>query len=201
MALGPTLVGGIFGAAVAVGIHVALAMGLLGDPIETTWFPVVIGLFTGLGVRQATKAKAPGASYGRGAVSALIALAATVLTYPAISAALTMRADDSAKQAPAGVESAEADGADAEETDAAAAEGDAATDQEPADAAEPAPKAAAGESAKNMVAAVTDDINWIDFLFMAAGALLAYEFGRGNGDPARHHPKPSAAPVAMDPSN
>ena len=66
MGLGATLVGGIIGAAVGMGLHLFLEVGL---QMEAPWFAIVIGLLTGLGVRQANKSLA-GVSYLRGAIAA-----------------------------------------------------------------------------------------------------------------------------------
>ena len=70
--MGPTLVGGIIGAAVGIGLHLIVEMT---TGAEATWFAVVIGLLTGLGVHQANKSLAGRVSYLRGAVAAAIALA------------------------------------------------------------------------------------------------------------------------------
>ena len=75
MGVGPTLLGGVVGAAVGVGLHTLLETGMLGKPVEASWFAIVIGLLTGLGVRQANRTHME-RSYLRGAISGIIALAA-----------------------------------------------------------------------------------------------------------------------------
>ena len=79
----PTLVGGVIGAAVGVGLQVVLEAGLLGQRFEASWCAIVIGLLVGLGVRRANRHHLH-RSYVRGAMSGLIALAAIVASSFAI---------------------------------------------------------------------------------------------------------------------
>lgn len=189
-----TLIGGIVGAVVGVAIHVALATGMFGEPIEASWFAIITGLLTGLGVRQATKAGA-GVSYARGAVAALIALAAIVLTFPAIQKTMTTMA-----KAPAPRPAQDAD--DATETDDAtdADKDAAAAEDEPAEKAATATAPAVAVGGENKLPAMPNEFNTWQFLYMALGALLAYQFGRGS-EARAYQPPAGEAPVAMDPSN
>jgi hypothetical protein len=191
---GPTLIGGIVGAAIGVGLHLALEVGA---NYEAPWFAVITGLMTGIGVRQATKSHAHDVSYARGAMASIIALAAIVLSYPAISWALDMKSKaaskDSKKEQTAQVktESGAGDSAD-----------DAATDAAPAEAADAAPAGAAPAgrigAPKKTLSAQLKDFNLKQYLLMALGALVAYPLGRGSEASTR---PPGEEPVMMDPSN
>jgi hypothetical protein len=205
MSFGPTLLGGLVGAAVGVGAHVVLETGLLGTtPYEAPWFAIVIGLLTGLGVRWANKHHME-RSYARGAVSAVIALAAIVLSTLLISKVMANR-DAMAGKKPIGAATVAAK-ADADNLGEDAADGDAV-------AAEPGPMADAQAGLPTGQIGNPrgpNDLNpWL-FVFVAAGALVAYEFGRGidhskrtastaaePGD--RTEPEPPLA-GATDPSN
>lgn len=196
--IGPTLIGGLVGAAVGIGLHLALEVGA---NYEAPWFAILTGFTTGLGVRQATKNSGPRVSYARGALTSLIALAAIVATYPLISMALDLKSDAAKKKSP--TDAAQADAAATDE----AAEGEAAGEEEAAgeDAAakEPATADAATAAAtgtpKNKLTLARGDFNLNQFLFMALGALVAYPLGRGSDPAAR--PVGREEPVAMDPSN
>jgi hypothetical protein len=190
MGLGATLVGAIVGAAVGVGLHQFLEVGM---QMEASWFFIVIGLLTGLGVRQANKAHM-GVSYLRGAISGLVALGAIVLSIYLVSILMAKR--DTAKATrPAAAAPAE-ETTDEEETDGEAA--DAATEP----AAEPDRTAVAGGGPGKM-GARADEFNTLQFVFMAVGAFLAYEFGRGSAPRAAHGaPEAAGEPVVYtDPSN
>lgn len=173
--LGPAVLGGIIGAAVGVGLNVVLEGAFLGRRIEASWFPVVIGVLTGLGVRLANLHHME-RSYARGAVSALIALAAIVASSFAIKEVMARR-ETQAKATPA----AAAPEADADE---AADEAGGAADEAAA------PETSDREAARGPVGVVAgppkgpNDINPWQFVFMALGALVAYELGRGP-DPAK----------------
>jgi hypothetical protein len=191
------LLGGIIGAAVAVGLNVVLEGGFLGGQrIEAQWFPVVIGALTGLGVRLANRHHMD-RSYARGAVSALIALAAIVASSFAVKEVMARR-ETQAKAAPIGA----AAQAEAEESADEAADADAGE----AEAAEPTPdrEAARGPVRVGGQPKGPNDINPWQFVFMALGALVAYELGRGP-DPAKRAPAeaPPEEPLSggTDPSN
>jgi hypothetical protein len=169
---GPTLIGGLVGAAVGVGAHVVLETGLLGTrPYEAAWFAIVIGLLTGLGVRWANKHHME-RSYARGAISAFIALAAIVLSTFLISKVMSQR-DAMAGKKPIDGAAAKADGGEV------AADANAAADD--AGVAEPPPLAEPGGPLSAQIGQPRgpNEPNPWQFLFMALGALVAYEFGRG----------------------
>ena len=125
-----TLVGGVIGAAVAIGIYVLLKTQMHMDAL---WFPVVIGILTGLGVRQA-EGSASGVSYLRGAVSGIIAAGAILAAEEVVKMVLTK--DAAGATVP---QVAVADTSDDEGSDDAEAEG--------ADDAESAPEVPADKPA------------------------------------------------------
>ena len=190
MGLGATLIGAIVGAAVGVGLHQFLEVGL---QMEASWFFIVIGLLTGLGVRQANKSHM-GVSYLRGAIAGLVALGAIVGSIYLVSVLMAKR--DTAKPSkPIAAATEEA----AEEGDEADGE---AADATPAPAAEPERTAVAGGGAGKM-GARPEEFNTWQFVFMAVGAFIAYEFARGSGPPRPAAPAPEGTGevVYTDPSN
>jgi hypothetical protein len=181
MGVGPTLLGGIVGAAVGVGLHTLLETGMLGKPIEASWFAIVIGLLTGLGVRQANRTHME-RSYLRGALSGLIALGA-IYGSTVVIAEVAKRRDKAMVTKPA---------AAAGETDEASED---ATDGDEATTAEAETPAADADRTMNPALAGgvvgnprAGDLNPWQFVFMALGALVAYEFGRGAGAPKPAEP-------------
>lgn len=197
--IGPTLIGGLVGAAIGIGLHLALEVGA---NYEAPWFAILTGLATGLGVRAATKNSAPRVSYARGALTSLIALAAIVATVPLISMALDMKSGAEEKKPLPEVAQAEGNATDgAADGEAAAGEDGAdepaAADDAAAVAADPA-KAGAAPS-KGKMTLTRGDFNPNLFLFMVLGALVAYPLGRGSDPDSR--PAGGEEPAAMDPSN
>jgi hypothetical protein len=185
MGVGPTLLGGVVGAAVGVGLHTLLETGMLGKPIEASWFAIVIGLLTGLGVRQANRTHME-RSYLRGAMSGIIALAA-IYGSTVLIAEIMKKKDQSLPTKPTAVA---ADAAD-EASDDVAEGSDATVAETPAvDADRTVNPALAGGVVGNPRAG---DLNPWQFVFMALGALVAYELGRGKEAPT------TAAPVEATP--
>jgi hypothetical protein len=135
-----------------------------------------------------------GVSYFRGAISGLVALGAIVGSIYLVSVLMAKRDTiGSGKQAAKAAPAATA-GEEEEETDGEPA-GEAAAPVEPE-----AQPVAAGRS--NKMGARAEEFSPWQFVFMALGAFIAYEFGRGSG-PRAAHPVPEAAgePVYTDPSN
>jgi hypothetical protein len=187
------LVGGIIGAAVGVGLHVVLETGMLGTRVEASWFAVVIGVLTGLGVRMACRGCME-RSYARGAVAGLIALAAIVASSFAVREVMSRRE----VQAKAGPIAAAKDGADEADADDASAAKEPAV--EPADDARadvPRPVGIGVGPPKGGAS----DLNPWQFVFMALGGLVAYELGRG-ADPSKRTEvvEGEPAPRVTDPS-
>ena len=188
MGIGPTLLGGIVGAAVGVALHTALETGMLGKPVEASWFAIIIGLLTGLGVRQANRTHME-RSYLRGAISGIIALAAIYCSTLVIAEVMKKR-----DQAIASKPAATADGAEesADETQDEAATAEAETPTEENDRS--INPAFAGGVVGNPRAGAWSP--W-QFVFMALGTLVAYEFGRGAGTPKGVGPVDTAPPEGM----
>ena len=95
--------------AVGVALHTVLETGMLGKPIEASWFAIIIGLLTGLGVRQANRTHME-RSYLRGAVSGVIALAA-IYGSTVVIAEIMKKRDQSMASKPTAVAADEADDA------------------------------------------------------------------------------------------
>jgi len=185
--IGPTLIGGIVGAAVGIGLHLILETGILGTrPYEASWFAIVIGLFTGLGVRWANKHHME-RSYLRGAISGFLALGAILLSTVLISKVMAARDAKATGKPIAGAAAEKADDAEEEVDDEAADE---------APVAEPAPVREGGAAATGGVGRPPgpDDLNPWQFVFMALGGLVAYEFGRGIDHSKRIAPAGEPAP-------
>jgi hypothetical protein len=182
--------GGLVGAAVGVGLHTLLETGMLGKPIEASWFAIVIGLLTGLGVRQANRTHME-RSYLRGALSGLIALAAIYGSTVVIAEVMKKRDQAMATKPTAAA-------GEADEASEDAADGDEATTAEAetpaADAERTMNPALAGGVVGNPRAG---DLNPWQFVFMALGALVAYEFGRGAGAPKPAEPVDTTPPEGM----
>jgi hypothetical protein len=194
MGLGPTLVGGIIGAAVGMGLHLLVE---ITTGHEAPWFAIIIGLITGLGVHQANKSLAGRVSYLRGAVAAAIALAAIVGSTPLISMIARNREATLVSTNP---EAASNDDDDDAEDDADAADADA----EEAPAVEERAAVAGDAGTVGRLGRGPAPFNVWQFVYMAVGTFIAYEFGRGS---APHRPAPPAGdvsdepPVMTDPSN
>jgi hypothetical protein len=191
--VGPTIVGGVIGALVGMGLHL-LVESTTG--FEAPWFAIVIGVLTGLGVHQANKSLAGRVSYLRGAVAAAIALAAIVGS-PQVIAKLAAKNDvalgsKGEASKPTGPQSTGDDQAEEAVTKSA---GD--------DEATSAPGELRGTPVAGGQVGISrpGDFNVWQFVFMAVGTFIAYEFGRGTGKGAAAPSSPVDEPVAMDPSN
>jgi hypothetical protein len=185
--LGSALVGGIIGAAVGVGLHVVLETGMLGTRVEASWFAVVIGVLTGIGVRMACRGCME-RSYARGAVAGLIALAAIVASSFAVQEVMSRR-EVQAKAGPIAAAKDDAAAGEADADDASAAKEPA---EEPADDARadvPRPVGIGVGPPKGGAS----DLNPWQFVFMALGGLVAYELGRG-ADPSKRTEVVEGAP-------
>jgi hypothetical protein len=194
VAVGPTLVGGGIGAVVGMGLHL-LVESTTG--FEAPWFALVIGLLTGLGVHQANKSLAGRVSYLRGAISAAIALAAIVGS-PQVIATIAAKNDAAVggKNNAAKPAAPAASGENRRDESAATTAGD---DTE----ATAAPGELRGSPAVGAQVGITrpGDFNVWQFVFMAVGTFIAYEFGRGTGKGVATPNSPVEEPVAVEPSN
>lgn len=194
MGLGPAIIGGIVGAAIGILIQVAFEVG---GNIQAPWGAIIIGALTGLGVRLAT-AKLPSPSYARGALALLLGLGAIFASPYAVQRAIARKAE-AQKLALSTIKSGKAaskengqDSADAKDSGVPEAERE--------DLPGAVPVHGAGGN-KLAVRPKGNDL-W-QFIYMAVGALLAYEFGRGADKKVigESVETPVEPPAAFDPSN
>jgi hypothetical protein len=167
MQFGKTLVGAIIGGVLGIGLLIAV---YLAFGIDKMWMAIPVALLTGLGVRMVA-ATSGHASYLRGAITVLLAMAAYLGGLAVTKAVANHRSQTVAKQNPARVASEEP--GEPGETKA----------EEPAANAPPAdvPIASAKSDSMARRPAMPQAINTWDFLSLAVAALVAYELGRGTG--------------------
>lgn len=173
MQFGKTLVGAIIGAALGIGLLIAV---YLAFGIDKMWMAIPVALLTGLGVRMVA-ATSGRASYLRGAITVLLAMGAYLGGLAVTKAVANHRSQTVPKQNPARVASEEP--GDPGQTKA----------EEPAANAPPAdlPTAPAKTDSAARRPSMPQPINTWDFLSLAVAALVAYELGRGTGG-ARSEP-------------
>jgi len=170
MQFGKSLLGAILGAAVSIGLLIAVYLLLQRDNV---WLAIPFALITGLGVRMLVNTTGH-ASYARGVMTMLIALAAYIGGWRAVSMIATAKAN---QPLPKPAVSAETEPADGEAKDEATAEA-------PADAPK-ADQPAATPPRANVAHAPASAFGspW-DVIWLAIAALVAYEMGRGSGTSA-----------------
>jgi hypothetical protein len=163
MRLGKALVGGIVGA--AIGIALLFAVIRFSDGF---WSAIPFAIITGLGVRMAVGSGGH-ASYFRGALTAILALAAYIGGLSLVAQVTTARAN-APKPKPAVLQNA-SDAADPNDKDAAA---------EPA---APVPDtsmpAARPDMHRSTMVGAPQFSTW-NFIWLAIAAFVAYELGRGS---------------------
>lgn len=189
MGIGPSIIGAVVGALVGVAAQAGIELGM---QKEASWMAIVIGLLAGVGAWKAAGASIHKISYLRGALAALIALGGIFGATQAISAAAVKRSASAATpfkpdttpalKAPA-AEEGEGEGADAVEE------------------AEPAPPAPAADPAPMTLGAGNEkpgplSPNPYQFVFIAVGVFLAYEFARGHKPPEAEVAQTEEPPVA-----
>ena len=173
MQLGKTLVGALIGAAIGIGLLLVVFRVLQWDKV---WLAIPFAFITGMGVRTLVGSTGR-ASYARGALTMIIALAAYIGGWLLVAKMATARASNSTKPAIAASADAE-NGVGAE-----VADGEAAAPP----AAEATPAASnMGEAPRTRMMAPTQQSTW-DLIWLAVAALVAYEMGRGT----------TAAPVVV----
>ncbi|MEX0612811.1 MAG: hypothetical protein WD738_07055 [Pirellulales bacterium] len=166
MQLGKSLLGAIIGAALGIGVLIGVYV-LFG--IDAVWLAVVVALITGMGVRTMVSTSGH-ASYARGALTGVLALAAYVGGWFLVAEVAKARAAAAPKRAPIAATQ------DTEEGTEKAAAPDA--DAPPVEQPRPinrAPTGAAGPKA------VPPGQNPMDYIWLGIAALVAYELGRGTG--------------------
>lgn len=165
MQLGKALVGAILGAALGVGLLIALYLSPL--KLDAVWMAIPIAILTGLGVRMMVSTWGH-ASYARGALTGVLALAAYLGTwYLAPLAQRAFAKPDERNQKIAAVEQP------AETADEGAAPGDV-PETAKAPATAPRPSGVATQRA-----APPRGFSPMDYLWLCIAALIAYELGRG----------------------
>lgn len=184
-----TLIGAIIGAALGVAV-LYVAYRFAGR--DEFWLSIPFAFLTGLGVRMAI-AGAARASYLRGALTAILAMGAYLGGWFVVAAVAKHRAADVTKPHV----SADADAQAGEATDGKAA-GDTA-----APAPAPAPTTTTPQSTTgSMRAPLPRQFQPWDAIALAVAALIAYELGRGSGEPTRTvegEPSPDAVPMGTHP--
>jgi ABC-type antimicrobial peptide transport system permease subunit len=164
MQVGKTFVGAIIGAALGIGLLIAVYL-LFG--IDKMWMAIPVALLTGLGVRMVASTSGH-ASYLRGAITVLLAMGAYLGGLAVTKAVANHRSQTVSKQNPAHVAS-EPGEPKAEEP---------AANAPPVDVAPIAPVKT--DSIAHRPAMPQQFSTW-DFISLAVAALLAYELGRGTG--------------------
>jgi hypothetical protein len=206
MQLGKSLVGAVIGGLVGAAVCVAITKFTGWDKM---WLAILVALLTGIGVRMLVDTRGH-ASYARGALTAILAVAAYFLSFWASTLITTKGAAAREINAQAGARQAAADDAAADN----AADNDAA-DGEAANADDAADTDAADGKAADAADGETDDANdeaadeaapanpqqqpervvnlprnqrpperspW-EYLALAVAALVAYQLGRGSEGP------------------
>lgn len=196
MDLGKSVLGALVGGGLGLGAHVGLES-VIG---EASWFPVITGLLTGLGVRKLDPSVANSASYLRGAMAALVSLGGIFGGIQVASNMEVSRADNLEK--PADIvasgkldeqEDEKAEGGDEEPADEPTdgtteeeATEEAGTEDEATDGAEeakPEPRATPARDLSTVTGptkAPRQDFSMLNFIVIGLGVFLAYEFARGN---------------------
>lgn len=166
MQLGKALVGAIIGAAVGIGLlFLVYKFGL-----DKVWLAIPFAFIVGLGVRMLVNT-AGHASYARGALTMVIALAAYIGGWRLVATVATARANTAApKPVVAEPIDGEATDADGEAKDVVAAQTD----------APKAPTARVSMSNSQPNSPANFGSTW-DVIWLAVAALIAYEMGRGTG--------------------
>lgn len=165
MQLGKALVGAIIGAALGIGLLVAV---YLAFAIDQVWLAIPVAILTGLGVRMMVSTGGH-ASYARGALTGLLALAAYVLGWLVVKEVAENRAA-AAPQRSAVVAKADDAADEADESDAKAA------DARPVEQPLPVQRPASGAPMRK---AAQPGQNPLDYVWLGIAALVAYELGRG----------------------
>ena len=189
MGLGPTLVGAVIGAVVGMGLHLLVETT---TSFEAAWFAIIIGVLTGLGVNQANKSLTGRVSYLRGAIAAAIALAAIVGSPMVIAQVL---ANDNT-QPPAAAKARDGEATDETAPDDATAVEDGRPAELPV--REGVRGAAVSGGTANQTLVRPGEFSVWQFVFMAVGTFIAYEFGRGTAKAGNSTPpEPVQVPISV----
>jgi hypothetical protein len=169
MQIGKTLVGAIIGAALGIGLLIAVYL-MFG--IDKMWMAIPVAVLTGLGVRMVASTSGH-ASYLRGAITVLLAMGAYLGGLAITRAVANHRAATVAKANPPRAAAQEpGDAADAKEVPA----------ETPPVIAAPVTTKPTDVTAHRPAMPNQQFSTW-DFISLAVAALVAYELGRGTGLP------------------
>jgi hypothetical protein len=166
MQFGKTLVGAIIGAALGIGLLIGV---YLAAGIDKMWMAIPVAVLTGLGVRMVA-ATSGHASYLRGAITVLLAMAAYLGGLAVTRAVANHKAAAVLKASPP----------------RAAEEPSAPGDAKPGEPAETARVSAPPIAPVNLDATMrrsgmpSQSFSTWDFISLAVAALVAYELGRGS---------------------
>ncbi len=168
MQLGKTLVGAVIGAALGIGLLVAIYLLFRMDDV---WLAIPVAILTGLGVRTLVSTSGH-ASYVRGAITGVLALAAYLGGWwVAAQVATQLASAAQSKQLPLADTTEPAEDADDTGAEPAAAA--------PAPVDRPIP--AARPSGAGMAKTLPPGQSPWDYVWLGIAALVAYELGRGTG--------------------
>lgn len=170
-----SFLGAVVGAAVGVGVLLALYMVL---HIDKVWLAIPFAIVTGLGVR-ACGGTAGRASYVRGAMTMLIALAGYIGGWWLVAQVASAQANSAGKR---GSAASEKDSGDAVKSDAAgdkARETDGKGDQAIPSMEDMMAKDLGAHSGRGM--SPSGFGSPLDMIWLGIAALVAYEMGRGSG--------------------
>jgi hypothetical protein len=167
MQLGKALLGAIIGAAIGIGLLLAVYLVFQKDNV---WLAIPFALITGLGARMLSSTGR--ASYVRGALTMVIALAAYIGGWVLVSKVAVAKANAPMPKPPVSAEEAPADGEPTDEADA----------EPPVEApAAEQPKAAAPRvDIPRPRADATRAFSTWDFIWLCVAALCAYIVGSGS---------------------
>jgi hypothetical protein len=190
MQLGKSLLGAIIGAALSIGL---LLVVFLVFHLDAFWLAIPVAIITGLAVRMIAATKGH-ASYLRGAITAIVALAA----YMGGMVLAGVVANQTAKKAKEPAASAKADAGEGAVADAdkTATEPGAEAPAPPAAGPKPATRPA---GAPQMQKLAVPGQNPLDYVWLAIAALVAYELGRGSGMAPRETAPSEPVPAGTHP--
>jgi hypothetical protein len=176
--------GGIIGA--AVGVALLFAIYRFSDGF---WSAIPFAILTGLGVRMAVST-AGHPSYARGALTAILALAAYIGGLTLVAYVTSARASAPLARVATADKSSQ-DAGDADNKDAAA--------PAPAPVAEMNTSAARNDAHRGPMVGAPQFNAW-NFVWLGVAALVAYELGRGSDARATYaEPAAPPAPAGMHP--
>jgi hypothetical protein len=167
MQLGKALFGAIIGAALGIGLLVVV---FLLFHLDAVWLAIPVAILTGLGVRALVSTSGH-ASYLRGALTGVLALAAYLGGWFVVAAIAQQRSASAPKPPVPAVSERPAE--DTDETDEASG----AVEPPPEQPIARAPRS--GDAMRK--APAVRQFSTFDFIYLCVAALVAYELGRGSG--------------------